>query len=70
MLIGPDAESKLLAAIRRCPSSDADRAWAYAASRLRPIAWPTMRDVDDICREVVSRYGGYVKEEANGQIMD
>ena len=51
MKTGRDAEARLLQAIRRVPDTDADAAWKYAADRM----WPTMDDVDDICREVIRR---------------
>jgi hypothetical protein len=62
MTLDPNAESQLLRVIRRVPESDADAAWRYAADRLRPILWPTMSDINDICGEIVRRYGGYERE--------
>jgi hypothetical protein len=68
MQLEPDHEAQLVRAIRRCPSSDADKAWAYAASRLRPLLSPTMRDIDEIGAEIIGRYGGFeeVKESRHG----
>jgi len=66
MKINPEAEARLLQAIRRVPDNDTDAAFKYASDRLRPILWPTIADVDDIARDVVRKFGAFEKEHAHG----
>jgi hypothetical protein len=55
--IALDDLALLQAAIRFVPDEASDAAWSYAATRLRPIAQPTVFDVREVANEMVAQYG-------------
>lgn len=66
MTLSPDCESHLLATIRKIPDEATDAAFKFVGDFLRPIAQPTIIDVDRACREAVKRYGRATNSDEPG----